>query len=225
VDLTISSMLLLAVRDLLRQTHGAACSSRLAHIQFEIQHTFAQPSWFSQISTCSSTISDFALRLSMRIHGRDCPSGAISERSNSDIVCLTDTARTIDGFITANITYQSPLFISSFKGVRGAVTQLLTHELLVQLLDPACDLYDESMTDSVPLQAEHHLTPAARVREHHACSIREFRAEEERILRSTGLEVVEADLRGLVKRMERIVGFNADVFGDVYAGSGMMVGS
>jgi hypothetical protein len=51
------------------------------------------------------------------------------------------------------------------------------------------------------------------------------RAEEKRLARLYGLDVMFTDIKGLVKRMERIVGFNVGVFRDVYGESGMVVGA
>lgn len=215
-------MILLAIRDLIHKTHGSVSTSRLSLASTELGLASADPGWLSNIAPSPTSISDIACRLAIRIIRPDCVDfGVMWHKSQDDVSRLTKTARTIDRFIMTNVNRQSSLFMSSFKRVRNAVTQMLSDVLLAQRLDPTSMQYDPRHD----FGARDEGSSPARARERHAAALYDFKDDEQRMLRSTGLQVVEADLTGLVRRMERIVGFHAGVFAALYEGRGMMVGS
>ncbi len=226
MDFTITSMILLAVRDLIVQLHSTSSPSRLAKVSSELESTLAEPDWLKKVVSSCGNMSDLACRLSLHILRPEwCESGEIWTKNSDDLAHLTETARIIDVFITTNVNRQSPFFISSLRRVRGVMTVILSNNLLSQRLEPISTHHDDLSSNFTGRANNTELSFPARVRERNASTLNRFKEEEEKLMRSTGLEVVEGGLRGLVKKMERIVGFNSRVFHEVYQKSGMMVGS
>ena len=209
-------MLLLATRALLK-TSGTFSPSRLAGAKSDLEDRDAQPDWVA---------ADLAFRLAMRVHRPDSLElGEIWETSREEMVKIKKTVQTIDIFITTSVNRQAPLFASLLKKLRGVVTKMLTNHLLADVSDRVSDRYDGSFAALTSREVDTRIPAPARARERHASAVLEARKEEERMLRSTGLEVVEGELRDLVRRMEKIVGLHAGAFKEVYTGRGMLVGS
>ena len=218
-------MLLLALRTLASNTHRLASPVLLGEIHLEVKNTLAQPGWLHKIASHPSKISNFSIRLALRIlrvnvsHDYD-----LWEKSHEDIVDLTDLAQTIDHFIVRNVNAQSALFITTFKRVRTAITRLLTNALLSSRLDPSSRIYDQCVATPMAGYTSKSPIPIATARERQTQAFARIVEEEGKMLRLTGLDHVETDLRDLVKRMGVILELNASVFGEVYRGPGMMIG-
>lgn len=109
------------------------------------------------------------------------------------------------------------------KGVLACEASRQGAKLKVEEEDEEEEEADESM--SVETQTSSEQMDSVQIRQRSRQLRSNQRAEERRLARLYGLDVMFTDIKALVKRMERIVGFNVGVFRDVYGESGMVVGA
>jgi hypothetical protein len=183
--------------------------------------------------------SDLSVQLASRILNLGLPPHPPAVHSK-----INEIASTVDTFIQTNLYPSSPIFASNLSRIRSALALILTNELLSFRSDPLSSSYDEGAhlacgaRDQTGLDASEddldmvtdddepsNSSPAAEFRARHEAVLACFQEIEEQELRVHGLEVVGKELRALIGRMSRIVGFNLTVFSEVYAGPGMLVGS
>lgn len=225
IELTISSLLLAAVRDLC-DTRNILLEARLKGVRSDIEEMVAQPNWFARLTCDTDGSSDFAIRVALRIV-RPASLGHFEtwDKTKNDAARIGEIAGKIDTFIKSHIQPDTPLFISSQKRGRSAITKLLVNLLLSDRLDHAVNRYDSTFDPQIPSTDVTNRSTATRIRERHAATLQQLREDEEWMIRSTNLDLAEVELRRLVQGMEKVVGFNLRVFGDLYAGPGMLVGS
>ena len=225
VDLALSSMLLQAIRVLVRQEHGDLSSMTCSQLRYDFSRELSRPEWRSTFSLSSRSQSKFASLLALRITRRAPPEPISGSEETVNEDRAIRIARTIDCFIAINVNRHSPLFLMSLKRVREAVTKVLTNSLVMEQFEPP-SAYRHGTTSSRVIGDEtRNVSSGARNRELYALTMSELSENEDRMVRSMGLKVMEEDLRALVKRMKKIVGLNASVFKHIYTSRGMMLGS
>ena len=207
VDITITSMILLAIQSLIYTTHSKAMPDRLVEVHQDLDITFSSPKWLAQIpSSASEEPSDLALRLALRVLRPESGTWDRSDISEG----FREMLDTIDNFIRINVVKTSSFYLASLARTRKAITMILANLLLSQRSSIASnrDTSEEGISKSTLARHQHERLLASRL------------DEEKKMLKHNGLEMMENELRGLARRIHRIVGFNMDVFGEMYA-SGM----
>ncbi|WVQ83961.1 hypothetical protein IAT38_006106 [Cryptococcus sp. DSM 104549] len=84
---------------------------------------------------------------------------------------------------------------------------------------------DSSPSTIRPALSFHARNLAREIRDRHERCLSKCKDEEVELIRSYGLEGVVDPIKDITERMIRLLAFNLQVFGEVYRGAGMMVGS
>ena len=192
---------------------------------YDLSRELSRPDWCSTFSLSSSYQSKFSSLLALRITRQNDSEASSGLAETEERDCTIKIARTIDCFIAINVNRQSPLFLMSLRKVREVVTKVLTNLLVMEHFEPPISIRHDTASSGLLANDERIAPSGARTRELYALAMADLCKDEERMIRLTGLEAIEGDLRTLVLRMKKIVGLNASVFKDIYCSPGMMVGS
>lgn len=188
--------------------------------------------------------SDIAIRLSGRMLEAAANDGMPKEEAYRIGAEMDVLAYTLDCYMEEYVNPDSLLVKISLERIDEAMRVLLPNNLLrlrfedglSQLVTGCCapnpvqaaTAASAKTTSSTPEQAHavaqsRNASAALQLRQEAAQ--KQLTTAEDRVLRRLGLDTVETELRDLVKRVEKIAGFHAAVYSDLYSGRGMMVGS
>lgn len=250
VDLTIIHLLTLACRDILPTVHPKLTATAT---HFALETITEDLDLILATHPISSGDSDgeVALQLAGRILRLDPSDRTSVPYTQADHAQLSKIAETLSRYITTHIRPDSVLFAHSFKRLEEVTRLMLTHELMkiegemtVETTEATragvavCQVMrngKEKVIDGQEVEDDADMMDDIEKTEGRADSVqsrvrsREIRsrprAEEKRLARLYGLDVVFGEMKGLVKRMERIIGFNVGVFRGIYGEPGMVVGA
>ncbi|WWC59066.1 uncharacterized protein I303_101613 [Kwoniella dejecticola CBS 10117] len=254
VDIAISHMILLAFRNLFNKHNEKAAlenlQTSLKRARSDIEWTMDRLSAISRASEDQSVNgdeeqglkSDLAFRLALRIVRPSCETSEESSRlpSRAEMETVSRIASTLTTYLDVNLRQDSELLNGNISRLKLVLTKKLSDTLLGYRLNPTSTFFDASVDKCLrrPVVTQEHDvqmdeedernnndSSSRAIRERYETFLAKAEISESELIRSFGLEGVIEPIRDLTDRMIKIVAFNLSVFGESYAGQGMMVGS
>ncbi|WVW78870.1 hypothetical protein I302_100833 [Kwoniella bestiolae CBS 10118] len=194
-----------------------------------------------------------ALRIVRPDTSSESPSRGIP--SPEEMKLVSQLSSTLTGFLALNLSRDSKLFKGNLNRLKSYLTKLLTDVLLGYRLNPTSTFFDATVNRCLEKKKNGLVSSAAHIpasaqeediivegeeqeeedkeirsypreiREKYESFCTKCQSEEAELIKSYGLEGVIEPIKELSERMIKIVAFNLSVFGENYAGNGMMVGS
>ncbi|WWD21957.1 hypothetical protein CI109_106445 [Kwoniella shandongensis] len=247
-DIAVSHMILLAFRNFFTQTNGKVSQDVMhdsltkARLDIEMMMdkiSALQPNVSSEIE--ESLLTDLSYRLAFRIVRPSVIIAPAAPPSMEEIRSISEMAKTLNGFIRKNIQRDSELLNGNLQRLRIVLNKVLSDVLLSYRLNPASTFFDpnadkcqrrDSISTATAAMAlnenendEEPKSAAREIRERHETCLARCKDEESALIKMYGLEGVAEPIKEMTERMVKLVAFNLSVFGEVYGGPGMMVGS
>ncbi|WVF70181.1 hypothetical protein IAT40_004969 [Kwoniella sp. CBS 6097] len=201
----------------------------------------------------AALLSDLGFRLALRVL-RPAYIETHMSPSRDQMQGISQLSQTFTDILQDVISRDSPLVQTVLSQVRSYLSKVLTGVLLGYRINPTSTFYDAnagkclkrnnsistataalSMDPSIEEDDDTNASAATEwsgprsasreSRERHEAHVAEQEEEKSALLKMWDLESVAEPLKDMTERMIKIIAFNLSVFRDVYAGSGLMIGS